>query len=106
MFDDGALRAPSITRRLIEKFADGLASEYEISKRLSRLSQREREVLLEVARGLNNAEIASTLVIGKATVKTHVSSILSKLGLRDRAQAVVFAYEAGLVQVGGPEIGY
>lgn len=106
VFDGGALLAPSITRRLIEKFADGLASEHELATRLNRLTLREREVLIEVARGLNNTEISTTLFIGKATVKTHVSSILAKLGLRDRAQVVVFAYEAGLVQVGGYEIGY
>ena len=106
VFEGGALLAPAITRRIIEKFADEFAIEYEISARLNRLTQRERDVLVELARGLSNTEISTTLFIGKATVKTHVSSILSKLGLRDRAQAVVFAYEAGLVKVGGKEIGH
>ena len=105
VFDGGALLAPSITQRLIGKFADGLAIEHAMSSRLERLTSREREVLIEVARGLSNNEIAKKLIIGKATVKTHVSSILTKLGLRDRAQAVVFAYEAGLVQAGNHEIG-
>ena len=96
----GALLSPGITRRLIGKFAQSLAADAELSARLASLTGREKEVLAEVARGLNNAEISETLFIGAATVKSHVSSILAKLGLRDRAQAVVFAYESGLVAVG------
>ena len=67
---------------------------------LSNLTNREREVLAAIARGLNNTEISEELFIGAATVKSHVSSILNKLGLRDRAQAVVFAYESGLAEAG------
>ncbi len=94
-----AILAPSITRRLVERFARpstppappaGLAS----------LTDREREVLLLIARGLSNAEIAARLHLGEATVKTHVDRILSKLQLRDRVQAVVVAYESGLVRPG------
>ena len=72
----------------------------------SSLLNREREVLAAIARGLNNTEISEKLFIGSATVKSHVSSILSKLGLRDRAQAVVFAYESGLAEAGDHDIGY
>lgn len=102
----GALLAPSITRRLIERFAEQLAIGTNISSRLERLTNREREVLVEIAYGLNNGEIAQKLFIGEATVKTHVSSMLAKLGLRDRAQAVVFAYESGLVAPGTHDIGH
>ncbi len=98
--DGGALLAPSITRRLIGRFASGLAADATLAQGLETLTGREREVLVEVARGRNNAEISARLFIGAATVKTHVSSILAKLGLRDRAQAVVFAYESGLVAAG------
>lgn len=98
--EGGALLAPSITRRLIGRFTQRLAGDQQHIQRLDQLTDREREVLLAIARGLNNNEIAETLFIGAATVKTHVSSILSKLELRDRAQAVVFAYESGLAQVG------
>jgi DNA-binding NarL/FixJ family response regulator len=95
-----ALLAPSITRRLIAELvsrppAGGVPEE------LSRLTDRELEVLRHMAQGLSNAEIAEMLVIGEATVKTHVNRILSKLGLRDRVQAVVLAYETGLVRSGG-----
>ena len=98
--DGGALLSPSITRRLIGRFANHLAVDTTLSSRLEALTGREREVLEAIAKGLNNAEISAALFIGATTVKSHVSSILSKLGLRDRAQAVVFAYESGLVRTG------
>ena len=103
--DGGALLAPSITRRLIGKFAERLAVDTRTSSRLERLTNREREVLAAIARGLNNTEISQGLFIGAATVKSHVSSILTKLGLCDRAQAVVFAYESGLAEAGEHYIG-
>lgn len=103
--DGGALLAPSITRRLIGQFSERLAADSKLSARLERLTSREREVLGAIARGLNNVEISEKLFIGGTTVKTHVSSILSKLGLRDRAQAVVFAYESGLTEAGDFDIG-
>ena len=95
-----ALIAPSITKRLVAEFANRPTAR-ERSSRLDELTPREAEVLALVARGLSNAEIAAHLVIGEATVKTHVTRILSKLDLRDRVQAVVLAYESGLVQPGG-----
>jgi DNA-binding NarL/FixJ family response regulator len=104
--DGGALLAPSITRRLIGQFAERLAVDSAMSDRLERLTDREREVLTAIARGSSNAEISQELFIGAATVKSHVSSILTKLGLRDRAQVVVFAYESGLVEVGDRDIGH
>ncbi len=93
-----ALLAPSVTRRLIEEFAKRTpaASRNELDE----LTDREREVLVLIARGLSNTEIARTLFVAETTVKTHVGHVLSKLGLRDRAQAVVLAYESGLVQPG------
>jgi len=94
-----ALLAPSITRRLIEEFARRPPSDARPAE-LEALSPRELEVLRLVARGLSNAEIASELYVGDATVKTHVSRILQKLALRDRVQAVVLAYESGLLQPG------
>ena len=102
----GALLAPSITRRLIGQFAERLAIDTRMSLRLERLTNREHEVLMAIARGLNNTEISEELFIGAATVKSHVSSILAKLGLRDRVQAVVFAYESGLVEAGDQDIGH
>jgi len=94
-----ALLASSVTRRIIAEFAPTTppvtpAPELEI------LTDRERETLRLVARGLTNAEIAGRLFVGESTIKTHVSNVFSKLGLRDRVQAVVFAYENGLVRVG------
>lgn len=102
----GALLAPSITRRLIGQFARLLGTDIAASDRLERLTLREREVLIAIARGASNAEISEKLFIGAATVKSHVSSILTKLGLRDRAQVVIFAYESGLVEAGDHDIGH
>ncbi|MEV5548604.1 response regulator transcription factor [Streptomyces sp. NPDC052309] len=96
-----ALLAPSVTRRLIADFArQRPAVRGKPALRLKALTERETEVLTLVARGRSNAEIAQTLVLAEQTVKTHVSRVLTKLGLRDRAQAVVFAYESGLVAPG------
>jgi DNA-binding NarL/FixJ family response regulator len=94
-----ALLAPSVTRRLIEEFAHRPPSNARPAA-VEALSPRELEVLRLVARGLSNAEIAGELYVGDATVKTHVSRILQKLTLRDRVQAVVLAYESGLLQPG------
>ncbi len=96
-----ALLAPAITRRLIEGFVRRPPPGAGAPALLSELTQRELEVLKLVARGLSNAEIASTLFVSDATVKTHLTHILAKLELRDRVQAVVLAYESGLVQAGG-----
>jgi DNA-binding NarL/FixJ family response regulator len=93
-----AVVAPRITRRLLDTFAHRLPAPGGEDPRLQRLTTREREVLVEVAHGLSNTEIAATLHLAEATVKTHLSRILVKLELRDRVQAVVFAYEAGLVR--------
>jgi DNA-binding NarL/FixJ family response regulator len=95
-----ALLAPSVTRRLLEEFANRPAPAADRSAALAQLTARELEVLKLVARGLSNAEIAEELVVGETTVKTHVGHILMKLGLRDRVQAVVLAYEEGLVLPG------
>ena len=93
-----ALLAPSITRRLVERFAlNPAAATGSAGRGLSALTPRELEVLGLIARGMSNAEIAGTLTLSEATVKTHVARILTKLGLRDRVQAVVLAYETGLV---------
>jgi DNA-binding NarL/FixJ family response regulator len=96
---DGLL-APSVTRRLIAEFARLGAPRTPDRKNLKDLTDRETEVLALVARGLANGEIANRLFVAEQTIKTHVSRILMKLGLRDRAQAVVFAYESGLVRPG------
>jgi DNA-binding NarL/FixJ family response regulator len=96
-----ALLSPSVTRRLIAEFAGWGAPRGPSRKTLQDLTERETEVLALVARGLSNAEIAGRLVVAEQTVKTHVSRVLMKLGLRDRTQAVVLAYETGLVQPGG-----
>jgi len=97
-----ALLAPKVTRRLIEEFAlQPAAAPPEANPGLALLTEREHEVLLEVARGRTNAEIAERLFMSQATAKTHVSRLLSKLACRDRAQLVVVAYESGVVTPGG-----
>jgi len=93
-----ALLAPGVTRRLLDRFAHVLPDDAARPADLDELTDREVEVLRFVALALSNAEIASRLVLTAATVKTHVSSVLRKLGLRDRVQAVVFAYDVGLVR--------
>ena len=104
--DGGALLAPSVTRRLISRFAAPPSLDSSVVARLDRLTSREREVLVAVSDGSNNSEIADDLFIGAATVKSHVSSILTKLGLNNRAQAVAFAYESGLIKPGDSDIGF
>ena len=97
-----AVVAPSTTRRLIDRFAPLFpAQNSPAPPGLDTLTSREREVLAHVAQGLSNSEIARRLFVSEATVKTHVGRVLAKLGLRDRVQAVVFAYETGLVRAGG-----
>ncbi|MET9850483.1 response regulator [Streptomyces ossamyceticus] len=97
-----AVVAPSTTRRLLDRFAPMLPGAADPEhKELERLTEREREVMILVAQGLSNGEIAARLVLSEATVKTHVGRILTKLGLRDRVQVVVLAYETGLVRAGG-----
>ncbi|GAB3359526.1 response regulator transcription factor [Micromonospora halotolerans] len=97
-----AVVAPRILRRLLDRFADVLPDPAATPpKALDALTEREREVLVQVARGLSNAEIARELSVSETTVKTHVGHVLTKLGLRDRVQAVVLAYETGLVRPGG-----
>ncbi|MFG1664084.1 response regulator [Streptomyces sp. Y7] len=103
--EGGTLLAPSITRRLIDRFAQRRVNTV-AAARLERLTGREREIMTAVARGASNAEIAERLVIGPATVKSHVSSILTKLGLRDRIQIVIFAYESGLIEAGDHDVGH
>jgi len=93
--------APSTTRRLIDRFVPLLPTGGPPPADLAGLTEREREVFIQVAAGLSNAEIATRLFVSEATVKTHVGRILSKLGLRDRVQAVVLAYESGLVKARG-----
>ena len=95
-----ALLAPTVTRRLIEEFARRSPAVGQVETKLAGLTEREREVLVLMARGQSNAEIATTLYVAETTVKTHVGRVLHKLRLRDRAQAVVLAYESGLVQPG------
>jgi DNA-binding NarL/FixJ family response regulator len=91
-----AILAPSVTRRLIERFA-APGVEPAVSQLLGSLTDREREVLILVGRSLSNEEVANQLHVSESTVKTHVGRVLAKLGLRDRVQAVVFAYETGLI---------
>ncbi|NGY58234.1 response regulator transcription factor [Lentzea sp. NEAU-D13] len=95
-----ALLAPSITKRLIEDFVKSRRTERVRPARLTVLTERETEILVLIAQGLSNTEIAAHLVLAEQTVKTHVSRVLTKLGLRDRAQAVIAAYETGLVVPG------
>jgi DNA-binding NarL/FixJ family response regulator len=96
-----ALLAPSVTRRIIEQFAARALSPSRPAPELESLTQREHEVLLMLAGGKSNAELAEALFVTEGTIKTHVSSVLMKLGLRDRVQAVILAYESGLVTPGG-----
>ena len=96
-----ALLAPSITRRLVERYARPANGIEVAPAALATLTPRETEVFRLVARGMSNAEIAEQLIVSEATVKSHVAGVLAKLGLRNRAQAVVFAYESGLVQARG-----
>jgi DNA-binding NarL/FixJ family response regulator len=98
--DGDALLAPSITRRLVERFARPAAPAPRPPPALASLTAREREVLVLMARGLSNSELAERLTLSEATVKTHVARVLGKLDLRDRVQAVVLAYESGLVAPG------
>lgn len=99
-----ALLAPSVTQRLMREFsratADGPVATDVSNRELDRLTEREREVLLLIAQGLSNKEIAAELIVGESTVKTHVKRILMKLALRDRVHAVVYAYESGLLEPG------
>jgi DNA-binding NarL/FixJ family response regulator len=95
-----SLLSPSVTRRVIDRMAPQPIGEVGFDERLDELTPREREVLEQLARGLSNSEIATTLVIEESTVKTHVKRILMKLRLRDRVQAVIFAYESGLTRPG------
>jgi DNA-binding NarL/FixJ family response regulator len=101
-----ALLAPSVTRRLIEEFTQPRTSRTDAAPRFGQLSPREAEVFRLLARGLTNHEIAEQLVLGENTVKTHVARILTKLDLRDRVQAVVLAYESGLVTPTVPDVNH
>jgi DNA-binding NarL/FixJ family response regulator len=95
-----SLLSPSVTRRVIDRMAQQPVGEVSFDERLDELTPREREVLEQLARGLSNGEIATAFVIEESTVKTHVKRILMKLHLRDRVQAVIFAYESGLTAPG------
>ena len=95
-----ALLAPTVTRRLIEDFVGGPPPRHRDPREFPELTERELEVLRLIARGLSNGEIAATLFVSQATVKTHVNRVFTKLDLRDRVQAVVLAYESGLVRPG------
>jgi DNA-binding NarL/FixJ family response regulator len=98
--DADALLAPAVTRRLVERFCAPAAPSSAVATSLRALTARERDVLRQLAAGRSNAEIAAELFVTEATVKTHVARVLAKLGLRDRVQAVVLAYESGFV---GPQ---
>jgi len=98
-----ALLAPSVTIRLIDAFARRPPHTQPAPSRLASLTARERDILLQLARGRTNAEIAADLVISEATVKSHVGNLLAKLGLRHRVQAVILAYETGLMRPGEPD---
>ncbi|WP_327383010.1 MULTISPECIES: response regulator transcription factor [unclassified Streptomyces] len=97
-----SLLAPSVARRLIEEYTTATARPALPAGRLEVLTARERETLLHLGRGLSNAEIAASLVVSEHTVKSHVGNVLAKLGLRDRIQAVICAYETGLIAAGTP----
>ncbi|MFE6824988.1 response regulator [Streptomyces sp. NPDC057690] len=101
---DGIL-APAVTRRLIDAFAQGAPAPPVVTGALGGLTPREREVLLHIASGLANAEIAAVLGVTTGTVKTHVNALLTKLGLRDRVQATILAYESGLIRPRGAPAG-
>lgn len=101
--DGDALLAPTVTRRLVEQFVGRPSPGNATPPEVAQLTEREREVLQLIARGRSNAEIAAGLVVSEATVKTHVNRVFSKLSLRDRVQAVVLAYETGLVRPGEHE---
>jgi DNA-binding NarL/FixJ family response regulator len=98
-----AVVAPTVTRRLLDRYVSRGPGPTIAGPGTDPLTEREREVLGLIARGLSNAEIAGRLYLSEGTVKTHVSRVLTKLGLRDRVQAVVYAYECGLVRAGAPE---
>ncbi|GAA1030470.1 MULTISPECIES: response regulator transcription factor [Amycolatopsis] len=98
--DGDAVMSPSVTRRLLDRFVGSGGAEMRDPAELDVLTDREREVLVLIAKGMSNIEIAETLFLSEATVKTHVGRILSKLDLRDRVQAVVLAYETGLARPG------
>jgi DNA-binding NarL/FixJ family response regulator len=98
-----ALASPSVTRRLIERYAESPSPTRKVAPGLATLTPREREVLDLVARGLSNAELASRLFLSEKTVKTHVGHVFAKLGLTDRVQLVILAYEAGLVVPGASD---
>jgi DNA-binding NarL/FixJ family response regulator len=95
-----ALLAPSVTRRLIERHLRLADPPAELTARRDRPTGREREVLMHIPRGLSNADIAAKMYLGEATVRTHVGHVFAKIGARDRAQAVVFAYESGHIHPG------
>jgi DNA-binding NarL/FixJ family response regulator len=98
--DGDSLLSPSVTRKVIQRMVSAPRLDPSAARRLGTLTQREREVLEHVARGLSNAEIAHTLRIEESTIKTHMKRILAKLELRDRIQAVILAYETALVRPG------
>jgi DNA-binding NarL/FixJ family response regulator len=98
-----AMLDPAVTQRVIERFGAQRLPDPVPTPELGRLTRRELEVLVEVARGLSNAEVAQELIVSETTVKTHVARVLMKLGLRDRIQAVVLAYESGIIQPGAED---